>query len=162
MGVWGPYGTRRERQYVLMAYHQNASGEWIPREVPGAQTVDEWCDGWNFATTGFVMGFVVEKGVAEAYRDYFVALAKLYPRAWWVACQAEWELRFEWAVQERRRQAAFHEECPALSKYDPGHAWNSVLLAAFRGSESLQYWEKAYKEKAQKWMETDTANVSPS
>ena len=65
MGVWGPYGTRRERQYMLTAYHQNATGEWIAREVPGAQTVDEWCDGWNFATTGFVMGNIVEKGLAE-------------------------------------------------------------------------------------------------
>ena len=162
MGVWGPFGTRRERQYVLTAYHQNQQGDWVAREVPGAQTVDEWVEGWNFATTGFVMGDVVEKGVAEAYRDYFAALAKIYPRAWWVACQAEWQLRFEWAVQERRRQAAFHAECPSLSKFNPEKPWNSVLLAAIQGVESLQYWEKSYKEKARQWMETDTARRNPS
>ena len=54
--------------------------------------------------TGMVMMGYVDVGVATAYKDYVVNLAKTYPKSWWIICTAEWELRFEWAVSERRRQ----------------------------------------------------------
>ena len=38
MGVYGPYGTRRERRYMLDTHVQNADGQWIVKEVPGAQS----------------------------------------------------------------------------------------------------------------------------
>ena len=162
MGVWGPYGTRRERHFVMTAYHQNANGEWVAREMPGAQTLDEWIEGWEFASVGFVMAHGVEKGVADAYRDHFKHLAVQYPRAWWISCMAEWELRHEWSLQELRRQRAFHAEYPQLSKYNPDKPWNSVLLAAVQGVEAMQYWKRALEDKARRWMDSDKSQESPS
>ena len=54
---------------------------------------------------------------------------------------ADWELRMEWATTERRRRREFHAKVPALSQYDEAKPWNSVLLAAFRGTASLSYWK---------------------
>ena len=47
----------------------------------------------------------------------------------------------EWAVTERRRLREFHAKVPMLSQYDELKPWNSVLLAAFRGTASLTYWK---------------------
>ena len=100
------------------------------------------------------MARIIEKGVADAYKAPFTRLASLYPHAWWIACRAEWQLRHECAVAEHRRQKAFYHEQPQLSKYDPDMPWNTVLLAAITGVESMQYWETEYKDRARMWMET--------
>ena len=80
-------------------------------------------------------------GTADGYRDHFIATAKAYPRHWWIVCTADWELRMEWAITERRRLREFHVKVPMLSQYDESKPWNSVLLAAFRGTASLTYWK---------------------
>ena len=44
MGVWGPYGSRRERAYTMLAHVQTADGTYIPKEVPGPEM---WLTGWQ-------------------------------------------------------------------------------------------------------------------
>ena len=154
MGVWAPWGGRRERRFMLMAHVRNTEGEWVAKEEPGAQNIEDWTTGWEFASVGFVMARIIEKGVADAYKAHFTRLANLYPQAWWIAYRAEWQLRHEWAVAEHHRQKAFYHEQPELSKYYPDMPWNTVLLAAIRGVESMQYWETEYKDQARMWMET--------
>ena len=162
MGVWGPFGARRERVFQLSAHVQNANGEWITKEVPGANSLQEWVEGWNFATTGFVMGAYIERGVADAYRQMFVEMAGNYPTSWWICCRAEWEFRHEFAVTELRKQRQFHAAHPDMSAYDPNRPWNSVLLAAVTGITAIQYWEAALKEKARRWMESGRSKTHPS
>jgi hypothetical protein len=162
MGVWGPYGFRRERQQMLTIHHQNASGAWIAKEVSGAHCLDDWLEAWAFATTGFVMGNVVSVGVADAYRDNFKKLCSNYPRAWWICAQAEWEYRFEFAVEELRRQREFHAAAPNVSAFDPMMPWNSVLLSGTRGIESMSFWEDRLKEKARNWQASGQAHLDPS
>ena len=82
--------------------------------------MEDWIRGWDFATSGFLIGEVVLAGITEAYKDHFVTKASNYPRAWWISCQAEWQLRFEWAVAEQRRQEEFHERNPASAATTPG------------------------------------------
>ena len=113
-------------------YHKNSNDEWTAREVPGAQSLGDWVEAWNFAVSGFVMGGYIDVGTADGYRDHFIATTKAYPRHWWIVCMAEWELRMEWAITERRRLKSFHEKVPMLSQYSEDKPWNSVLLAAFR------------------------------
>ena len=117
MGVWGPYGGRRDRHFMLTTYHVNEDGQRIATEIRGAQTLDDWIEGWEFAMTGFVMGATCARGLADAYMKFFVKMAKMYPQCWHIACQAEWELRFEWAVKELRRQKLFHAENPTRSYF---------------------------------------------
>eukprot|EP00972_Heterocapsa_arctica_P083984 12371884-Heterocapsa_arctica.AAC.1 len=62
MGVWGPYGTRRKLHFMLTAHHMNASDVFQAKEVPGAQSMDDWLEGWAFATAAFVMGGIIERG----------------------------------------------------------------------------------------------------
>ena len=162
MGVWGPYGARRERHFMLTMHHLNAAGAYQAKEVPGAQTLDDWLQGWAFATTGFVMGDIVERGVADAYAENFKKMANNYPNAWWVCCMAEWEFRYEFAVEEVARQRQFFEQNPTLSRYDPKMPWNSVLLAGVKGMDAMQFWEDTLKEKARNWMTTQRANTHPS
>ena len=154
MGVWAPMGGQRERRFMLTAHVRNTEGEWVAKEEPGAQNIEDWTTGWEFASVGFVMARIIEKGVADAKKAHFTRLANLYPQAWWIAYRAEWQLRHEWAVAEHRRQKAFYHEQPELSKDDPDMPWNTVLLAAIRGVESMQYWETDYKDQARLWMET--------
>ena len=151
MGVWGPYGARRERRNQLAAQVKNADGFWITRGIPGAMNLEDWIDGWRFASTGFIMGAYLDEGVADGYRDFFVALAKSYPDCWWICCKAEWELRHEWAIRERRRQEQFHIERAADSQYDGTRPWNAVLSAAFEGLESMRYWKAEVEDKARQW-----------
>ena len=80
MGVWGPYGARRERHFMLTVHHLNAAGAYQAKEVPGAQTLDDWLEGWAFAATAFVMGDVVEGCVADAYAETFKMMANNYPQ----------------------------------------------------------------------------------
>ena len=162
MGVWGPYSTRRERQQMLTVHHQNAAGAWVAKEVPGAHCLDDWLEAWAFATTGFVMGEIVTVGVADAYRDNFKKLCDSYPTSWWICCQAEWEFRFEFAVDELRRQKDFHAAAPTVSAFDPAQPWNSVLLAGTRGIESMSFWEDRLKEKARNWVSSGRSQVDPS
>ena len=162
MGVWGPFGVRRERNMMVTAHVLNAQGVYVPKEISGAQCLDDWLEAWAFATTGFVMGRVVERGVADAYRDHFKNICTNYPQSWWVCCQAEWEFRFEFAVEEERRQREFHTSQPALSAYAPDMPWNSVLLAGVKGLEAMQYWEDRLKEKARKWQASPEAASRPS
>ena len=103
--------------------------------------MSDWLEAWVFACSGFVMGDYLDTGIADGYRDHFVATAKAYPRHWWIVCMADWELRMEWATTERRRRREFHAKVPSLSQYDEAKPWNSVLLAAFRGTASLSYWK---------------------
>ena len=77
MGVWGPYGSRRERHFLLTAHHLNVSGDYQAKEVPGAQSLEDWLEGWAFATTTFVMGGIVERGVADAYAAHFKEMVEL-------------------------------------------------------------------------------------
>ena len=53
-------------------------------------------------------------------------------------CAAEWELRYEWATTELRRQREFHLEARAYSKFQEAKPWNSVLLNAFDSFEGVQ------------------------
>ena len=131
--MWGPFGTHRERAYTLSAHVQSADGSWMTKELPGAQSWEDWGVAWDFASVCWAMAGIIERGVADTYRDYVKNLAQTYPHAWWVACQADWEIRFEWAVHEYRRQREFHGESPGASFYDPVRPWNSVLLATFHG-----------------------------
>ncbi|MDP6955271.1 MAG: hypothetical protein QF599_04785, partial [Planctomycetota bacterium] len=128
----------------------------------GAQCLEDWLEGWAFATTGFVMGAVVERGVADAYRDHFRNMCENYPKAWWIACQAEWEFRFEFVTEELRRQRDFHAASPGLSGFNPDMPFNSVLLAGTRGLEAVQFWEDRLKEKARNWQTTAHARSHPS
>ena len=162
MGVWGPYSSRRERHMMVTVHQQNAAGQYVPMEIPGAQCLDDWLDGWAFATTGFVMGAVIERGVADAYRDHFKGMCENYPRAWWVACQAEWEFRFEFVPGELRRQRDFHAASPELSAFSPSMPFNSALLAGTKGLEAMQFWEDRLKEKARNWQDTAQAGRHPS
>ncbi len=162
MGVWGPYSARRGRHFALTTHHRNANGDYVTKEIPGPQSLEDWLEGWTFATTGFTMGKVVERGVAEAYRNHFATMARTYPKSWWICAQAEWECRFEWAPDELRRQRQFHEQNPTLSQFNPAMPWNSVLLAAVRGVEALQFWEAALKEKARQWEVSPRASTHPS
>eukprot|EP00972_Heterocapsa_arctica_P030379 4473442-Heterocapsa_arctica.AAC.1 len=59
----------------------NASGVFQAKEVPGAQSLDDWLEGWAFATAAFVMGGIVERGVADAYAENFKMMASNYPNA---------------------------------------------------------------------------------
>ena len=89
---------------MLATYHTNEDGQKIATEIRGAATIVDWTEGWRYAMTGSVMGRVVERGVAEAYETFFVRMSKMYPTCWHICCQAEWELRFEWAGRGLRRQ----------------------------------------------------------
>ena len=151
MGVWGPYGGRRDRHFMMTTYHTNEDGQKVASEIRGACTLDDWLEGWQFAMTGFVMGASVERGVAETYMNFFSRMAKAYPGCWHLACQAEWQLRFEWAKKELRRQRRFHAENPGLSYYKPEMPWNSVLRSAVKSLESISFWETEFKEKARQF-----------
>ena len=151
MGVFGPYGGRRERQFAMTASMKNADGVFITKEIPGCQNYEEWEAAWDFATVSFVMGGHIDKGVADAYKAFLKKLAINYAAVWWMVCQADWHMRFEWAVEERRRQQSFHDENPLLSKFDPIRPWNSVLRAAIRGIDSMAFWDDHVKEKARKY-----------
>lgn len=146
MGVWGPFSGRRERAIALAAHFQNANGQWVTKDIPGAESLSAWEAEWQFATTGFIMGDYVERGVADAYKDKFIEFAKSYPEAWWVCCKAEWEFRFEYALVELRRQRSFHAQFPGMSQYNPEKPWNSVLLAGITGLPALEYWNAADKD----------------
>ena len=102
---------------------------------------------------GIGHGGYVDKGVADMYMECFVNLAKSYPRAWWICCTAELELRYEWAVTEKRRQREFHSTCPMFTKYDPSLPWNSILLSAFQGVGSVQFWDRTVKGRERQWRE---------
>ena len=162
MGVWGPYSERRERAQSVTVHYQNAAGKWIPKEIGGAQCLDDWLDAWAFATSGFVMCDSVTEGVADAYRDNFKKLCGFYPKAWWICCQADWEFRHEFAPAELRRQKSFHDSNPSMSSFDPAKPWNSVLLAGTTGLESMQFWTDHLKERARKWTESGQADAEPS
>ena len=82
MAVWGPYCDRRERHFILTVHHLSSNGEYIPKQVPGAQCLEDWLDAWSFDTVPFVMGSGVEAGVADAYRDHLKEQAAAYPDAW--------------------------------------------------------------------------------
>ena len=56
MAVWGPCGTQRERNFMMAAHVQNGDGAWIVKEIAGARSMEDWRDGWEFATTAMVMG----------------------------------------------------------------------------------------------------------
>jgi hypothetical protein len=162
MGVWGPYGSRRERHFLLTAHHLNVRGEYQAKEVPGAQSLEDWLEGWAFATTTFVMGGIVERGVADAYAAHFKEMAENYPAAWWICCLAEWEFRFEFATEELARQKEFHAANPGLSRFDPSKPWNTVLMAGIKGIEAMQYWEASLKEKARRWSTSARSVSHPS
>lgn len=104
----------------------------------------------------------MERGIADAYAEHFKMMASNYPNAWWVCCMAEWEFRYEFAVEERARQREFHSLSPTLSRYDPERPWNSVLLAGIKGVDAMQFWENSLKEKARNWQATHRAQTHPS
>ena len=54
---------------MLTTYHINEDGHKVAGEIRGASTLEDWLEGWNFAMTGFVMGAVIERGVAESYMN---------------------------------------------------------------------------------------------
>ena len=145
----------------MTAHHNNASGDWVTREVPGAQCLEDWKEAWEFAVTGFVMSGTVDKGVAEAYGKMFAAMAKQYPRSWWICCMAEWECRFEWAPEELRRQRQFDRENPGLATYNEAKKWTGVLMSAIKGIEAITFWEPM-KEKARSWEASPRSHSHPS
>ena len=100
-----------------------------------------------------VMLDYVDKGIAEGYRDFFSDLAQTHSKCWWIVCLAEWECRHEWAIGERRRQKEFHSLVPIHSQYNDDRPWNSVLRAAFEGTEAIQYWKRTVEDKAKRWQD---------
>ena len=134
----------------MTAHIPAADGSYIPKELPGVQNIEDWCSAWDFASVGYVMADVLDQGIADSYKIFFKMQAENYPSTWWLAYKADWELRHVWAIAEKRRQEAFHEANPTLSRYDKLRPWNTVLLAGFEGMESMQFWEESFKEKARK------------
>ena len=152
MAIWGPFGDRRERHFSLTVHHLTANGEYIPKLISGAQSLEDWLDAWEFATVPFVMGRVVEHGVADAYKAHIREMASGYPEAWWVFALGDWEYRYEVAPEEMERQREFHSSSPQFSSFNPDMPWNSVLMAAVKGVEAIQYWDKV-REKARRWLD---------
>ncbi|CAK0813100.1 unnamed protein product, partial [Prorocentrum cordatum] len=134
MGVWGPFGARRERHFMLTMHRLSAAGTYQAKE----------------------------RGVADAYACNSKVMAKNYPNAWWICCMAEWELWCEFAVEEIARQRHFYEQNPTLSMHDPRMPWTSVPLAGIKGVDAMQFWESSLKEKARNWMTTQRASTHPS
>jgi hypothetical protein len=162
MGVWGPYSSRRERSMMCTAHHLNAFGKWVPHQVPGAECIEDWLEAWAFATSGFVHGAVVERGVADAYRDAFKIMCGNYEKSWWICSSADWEYRHEYVPDELRRQQDFHDQAPTFSPYKPDMPYNSVLLAGVKGPEAVAFWEDRLKERARKWEKDGYAAANPS
>ena len=162
MGVWGPFGVRRERHWMCTTHHLNAAGQYVPQEMAGAGDLEDWLFAWEFATVTLVMAKVGKRGCADRYRDNFKELCKAWPRSWWICMQAEWEYRHEFAVEEVRRQAEFHEQVPNLSGYNPEMKWNSVLLAADSGKEAEKFWDSRLKTRARLWQDSPEALKQPS
>ena len=80
MGVWGPFAARRERHFQLTTFQLSSRGEYQAKEVPGAHCLEDWMQGWAFATAGFVMANVVERGIADAYAANFVRMSEALSR----------------------------------------------------------------------------------
>ncbi|CAK0839052.1 unnamed protein product [Prorocentrum cordatum] len=152
MGVWGPQDGRRQRAAALSAHVQNSAGEWITKEIKGPPNLGAWIEAWDFASAGFLMGDVMDRAVAEGYRDFFTRMVRNYPGAetWAVCADAEWTFRFEFAADELERQRQFHGTSPDIALYEPARRWNSVLVAGVRGIDAMRFWEEHLKEPARR------------
>ena len=150
MGVWGPYGGRRERAFTMMAAVKTVDGTYLPKEVPGPRNVEDWTTAWEFATATFIMGGAMSEGVATAYRKHVTRVASNFPQHWHIVANADWKLRHEWALTELRRQEDFYASNPMLSKFNPKQPWSAILLSAVKGLECMEFWKLNVDDRVQK------------
>ena len=105
----------------------NADGKLTSREVPGPSSYEDWAQAWDFATSGFLHAGLASRGACEDDAEAFHSHARVYPRYWWLAANAEWSYRFEVAPSVMTRLQDFHRHSPALSIYNPDRPWTWFL-----------------------------------
>ena len=57
------------------------------------------------------------------------------------------------AIETLRKQKACHAFRFDPAMFNPAKPYNSVLLAAITGSESIQFWHRKVKDKARQWFD---------
>ena len=147
-GLWGPGGRKRERNQLLTAHHKNSLGAWVTKEIPAAASLEEWKIVWEFSQAGVFCCEAIDESTMDMYKESFATRAERFPSEWAVCAEADISCRFEWMEAELQRQVRFHSQHPELSSFDPKRPWNSVVLAAAKGSESYEFWQTHLVEKA--------------
>jgi len=144
-GVWGPYGARLERRLKFTHHMMGPDGMWKTVEIPGADSLDTWRRCWAVYRTAAIMVGVAHPATIDRHEQLFIDRCERYPRAWHICARADIRRRMEWWTEEHRRHVGFHIAHPALSAYDPGMPWNSVIKAS---SSDVEFWEKELQEPA--------------
>ncbi|CAK0838023.1 unnamed protein product, partial [Prorocentrum cordatum] len=170
--IWGPRDSRCQRITAITAHHRNDNGEWIPRRFDGPGCVDDWLGAWNFAVSGCQAAGCIDKAIAEAYRDHSASMARSFPGAdaWALCVESDWTFRFEFAPDERDRQAAAYAQAPQFLYYDAEKPWNAATptlaesqaaaVSQTAGAEGPQ--KRAVDARAGRWGSQSNAPPTPS
>ena len=144
-GVWGPHGARLERRLRFTSFVQAPGGTYRTVELPGAECLDTWRACWAVYRTAAVMLNIALPGVLDRYEALFVERCQRYPGSWHLSAQADIRCRSEFMILEKRLQEEFHVTHAAMSSYNPGMPWNSVLKSA---ASDTEFWDRELKEPA--------------
>ena len=168
--VWRPFGRRLQRALKLTVQHLTPGGDYVPYEVPGPPTYDDWLKAWRVFAVAMVCLQAATASRLTLYQRKIAHLAEVYGEAcWWLVAQADSRMRFEQMPRILRR--AKEERAAAVGAarphpLDPNMPWDYCFKLA---SLDKEFWDTELDRKAvlyithlrsQKQLEDDGTGVS--
>ena len=143
----GPNGARIERALKFQTYTMGADGTHRLTEIPGAPNLIAWMQCWEIMKTAAIMSSAITPVAMDRYAGEFAQHCRRYPECWHICALADIRCRTEYWPQVKRKLEAFHIANPAMSSFDPGMPWNSVVRDSVDFG-SLDFWVFEVREPA--------------
>ena len=147
-GVWRPYGHRLARQLKLTVHHITPGGDYVPYEVAGPPSFNEWLAAFRVFSVAMRALRAATATRLLIYQNKIQKLNEAYGHVcWWLVAQADQRMRSEHLERIRRR--AEEERAAAIASgsthpFDPTVPWDYCLKAA---AADRHFWEEELDRK---------------
>ena len=147
--VWRPHGQRLMRSLKLTVHHLTPGGDYVPYEVPGPPTYEDWLRAWRVFVVAMVCLNAATSTRLGLYQRKIAALAEVFGEVcWWLVAQADARCRFEhlprilrWQEEERALAVAAGRAHPL----DPAKPWDHCFKIA---AQDKEFWDRELERKA--------------
>lgn len=147
-GVWRPFGQRLARALKLVVHHVTPGGDYVPYEVAGPPSYNEWKAAFQVFSVGMRALQAATATRLNMYANRIARFNEVYGHVcWWLVAQADQRMRSEHMERIRRQAEEERNAATAAGQphpMDPRMPWDYCFKIA---AQDRRFWDEELDRK---------------